>query len=165
MLFRSKVGLYSELVLGAPRAGMYSIDVRMTPEERLRFRASLKAFYAAFVERVAAGRKRSIESVDAVARGRVWTGRRAVEIGLADRVGTVADGIQRASQLAGLTSPAVLDVRVGLPTPRWLRLARAFAEDAVPELKLLPTLPPAARALAQSQGRPLLLWPWDVDAH
>lgn len=160
----ARLGVHTELVLGAPGASTFSADTPFTPEQRARFKLGLQRFYKAFVERVAAGRRRPFETIEPLARGRVWTGRRAVEIGLADRVGTLEDAIGRAAQLAGVTSPAVVDVRVGIPTPRWVRLARAFTEDVAPELKLLPKLPPVARLLAEHPGAALLVLPYDVDA-
>jgi protease-4 len=159
----ARLGVHSELVLGAPEASTFSSETAFTPVQRTRFRAGLERFYKAFVERVAAGRRRPYEVVEPLARGRVWTGSRAVEIGLVDRLGTVDDAIARASHLAGVESPAVIEVSLGLPIPRWLRLARAFTESVAPELKLLPRLPPVARLLAENPGVPLLLWPWELE--
>ena len=42
---------------------------------------------------VAAGREMSVERVDEIAQGRVWTGSEAVRIGLADEIGTIEDAI------------------------------------------------------------------------
>ena len=64
----------------------------------------MQRFYKAFVERVAAGRKRPFDVIEPLARGRVWTGRRAVENGLADRLGTLDDAIGR---LRGLDRKAL----------------------------------------------------------
>ncbi|MFN7143979.1 MAG: S49 family peptidase, partial [Myxococcota bacterium] len=85
----ARLGVHTELILGAPGASTFSADTPFTPEQRARFKLGLQRFYKAFVERVAAGRRRPFETIEPLARGRVWTGRRAVEIGLADRVGTL----------------------------------------------------------------------------
>lgn len=159
----SRLGVHTELVLGAPGASTFSAETPFDPVQRERFRAGLLRFYRAFVDRVAAGRRRPFDVIEPLARGRVWTGRRAVELGLADRIGTVDDGIARAALLAGVTSPAVREVRLGIPAPRWKRLARAVTEGIAPELRLLPRLPESARLLAEHPGVPLLLWPWDVE--
>ena len=159
----ARLGVHTELILGAPEASTFSSETPFTPLQRARFRASLERFYKAFVERVAAGRRRPYEAVEPLARGRVWTGTRAVEIGLADRRGTVDDGIARAAQLAGVHGPAVVEFSMGSPVPRWLRVVRAFTESIAPELRLLPRLPPVARLLAESPGVPLLLWPWEIE--
>ncbi|MES2640601.1 MAG: S49 family peptidase [Myxococcota bacterium] len=159
----SRLGVHTELILGAPGASTFSAETPFDPVQRERFRAGLLRFYRAFVDRVAAGRRRPYDVIEPLARGRVWTGRRAVELGLADRIGTVDDGIARAASLAGVTTPAIREVRLGLPTPRWMRIARAFTEELAPELRLLPRIPDTARLLAEHPGVPLVLWPWDVE--
>lgn len=158
-----RLGVHTELVLGAPGASTFSSETPFDPVQRARFRAGLQRFYRTFVERVAAGRRRPYDAVEPLARGRVWTGRRAVELGLADRIGTVDDGIARAAHLAGVTSPATVDLRLGIPSPRWIRIARAFADNVAPELRLLPRLPDTARILAEHPGVPLVLLPWDIE--
>jgi protease-4 len=159
----AQVGVHTELVLGAPGASTLSAETPFDPEQRARFRRGLQRFYTAFVERVSAGRRQPYAALEPLARGRVWTGRRAVELGLADRLGGVDEAVARAAQLAGVQTPAVIDVRIGIPVPRWMRIARALVEEAVPALRLLPALPPAARLLADRPGTALLLWPWELD--
>jgi protease-4 len=58
--------------------------------------AQLKAFYDQFVEKVARARRMTPQAVDAVAQGRVWTGKQAKAIGLVDVLG----GLDRAVALA-----------------------------------------------------------------
>ena len=57
---------------------------------------------ADFVERVAEGRNLTTEAVDAVARGRIWTGADALERGLVDELGGLRTAVRRAKVLAGL---------------------------------------------------------------
>ena len=45
--------------------------------------------YGRFVANVAEGRDMTVEAVDAIAQGRVWTGAEALEIGLVDEIGTL----------------------------------------------------------------------------
>ena len=56
----------------------------------------MQATYDAFVEKAAAGRNTTPERIDAIAQGRVWTGRQAKQIGLVDELG----GLQRALAIA-----------------------------------------------------------------
>ena len=56
----------------------------------------MQATYELFLSRVAEGRKSTREKIDAVAQGRVWTGRQALERGLVDELG----GLDRAIRLA-----------------------------------------------------------------
>lgn len=159
----ARAGVHTELVLGSPTASTLSAETPFDPEQRARFRASLHRFYEAFVARVAAGRRKPVEAIEPLARGRVWTGRRAAEHGLVDRLGTLEDAVARAAHLAGISAPQVVDVRMGIRTPRWLKVARALTEDVAPELKLLPRLPPVARALVEEPGAVLMVWPWEVE--
>ena len=59
--------------------------------------------YDNFLGVVADGRKMSKESVHAIAQGRVWTGTKAKEIGLVDKMGGLEDAIACASRMAGIT--------------------------------------------------------------
>ena len=63
---------------------------------------SVTKIYDSFIGRVADGRGMSIEAVDAVARGRVWTGQDAMEKGLVDGIGNLQDAIEMAAGMANL---------------------------------------------------------------
>ena len=61
--------------------------------------------YALFLKRVAdgrsaAGRRMSINEVDNIGQGRVWTGRKALQIGLVDQLGSLNEAITYAAKLA-----------------------------------------------------------------
>ena len=66
---------------------MFSEYRPWTDDERDRIRTLMVSFYRDFVGKVAQGRKKSYEDVDAVAQGRVWTGSDALQHGLVDRLG------------------------------------------------------------------------------
>jgi protease-4 len=77
----------------------------------------LDQVYADFTSRVAAGRALSPEAVEAVARGRVWTGTQALAHGLVDRLGGLEVAVGRARVAAGLAEDARVRVEV-VPKPR-----------------------------------------------
>ena len=81
-----RLGLTTGTVQQGDRALMYSARRRFGDEERERLAATIDAVYADFVAKVAAGRGRSTEDIEAVARGRVWSGRD----GAGDRAGRPA---------------------------------------------------------------------------
>lgn len=58
--------------------------------------------YREFLERVAESRGMTTEEVDRVARGRVWSGQDAFDLGLVDKLGTLEDALSAAAGLAGL---------------------------------------------------------------
>jgi protease-4 len=72
----------------------------------------LRTTYELFLKRVADGRHQTPDKIDAVAQGRVWTGRRARELGLVDELGGLDAAIKIAAQQAKLdtTRPVTLDV-------------------------------------------------------
>lgn len=83
-------------------AGMRSWWKAYTVEERAAVFQDLQDSYSIFVGRVARARNMSLARVDDVARGRIWSGVRAVEVGLADAYGDLRSAIGRARTIAGL---------------------------------------------------------------
>ncbi|WP_102141800.1 signal peptide peptidase SppA [Mycobacterium hubeiense] len=107
---KGRIGVGSDSVRTNPNADAWSINQPFTDEQKAHVEAEADMFYTDFVERVAKGRKLSVEAVDAVARGRVWTGADAKERGLVDELGGLRTAIDRAKVLAGLDPDA--DVRL-----------------------------------------------------
>ena len=64
--------------------------------------------YATFLGRVAKGRKMSVEDVDSIGMGRVWTGKDALEIGLVNQLGNLQDAIKLAATMSGLSEYEVV---------------------------------------------------------
>lgn len=98
----SKLGVASEAVRSSPRADAESLFRSFTEDERLILTEKVKQFYDLFVARVAEGRKMKAEEVDAVARGRVWTGRQAKDRKLVNRIGGLREALEEARYLADL---------------------------------------------------------------
>jgi len=91
-----KLGMNVEAISRGRNAEMNSPVRPFNEAERRKLEEQLQAFYDQFVEKVAASRKMKPEAVDAIARGRVWTGRQAKGLGLVDALG----GLDRAIALA-----------------------------------------------------------------
>jgi protease-4 len=98
---KDRLGVGSDSVRTNENADAWSINQPFTDEQRAHVEAEADLFYTDFIERVAQGRKLSVEAVDAVARGRVWTGADALERGLVDELGGLRTAINRAKVLAG----------------------------------------------------------------
>ena len=98
---KDRLGVGSDSVRTNENADAWSINKPFTDEQHARVEAEADLFYTDFIERVAQGRKLSVEAVDAVARGRVWTGADALERGLVDELGGLRTAISRAKVLAG----------------------------------------------------------------
>ncbi|BAX91096.1 signal peptide peptidase SppA [Mycobacterium shigaense] len=107
---KERLGVASDAVRTNANADAWSMDTPFTPEQRAHCEAETDLFYADFVERVAQGRNLTTEAVEAVARGRIWTGADALERGLVDELGGLRAAVRRAKVLAGLDEDA--DVRI-----------------------------------------------------
>jgi len=70
------------------------------------YQAVIEQGYREFLQRVADSRGMSIDEVDAVAQGRIWTGSQALERNLVDSLGTFEQAVARAAELAGLEEGA-----------------------------------------------------------
>ena len=96
-----------------------------TQREMARMNAEIDAVYADFVAKVAAGRGRTVAEIEPIARGRVWTGRDAYEIGLVDDLGGLRDAARIARRLAGLSDDAPVLPALHLPLPARLGQPRS----------------------------------------
>ena len=67
----------------------------------------MDAFYDKFIGHVADGRGMTVEAVNAVGQGRVWTGTQALENGLVDALGGIDVALEKAASLAELASYSV----------------------------------------------------------
>lgn len=111
----AKFGVSVDTIEYGKRSGMYSWFKPYSEEERAATQAGVDASYAAFLSRVARARKMTLEEVDALARGRVWSGVRAQELGLVDAYGGLREAVIKARALAGM-SPGEGEVR-HVPAP------------------------------------------------
>ncbi len=117
-----RVGLTTGTVSRGERALMYSVRRGFTDGERERLGASLDAIYDDFVAKVAQGRRRPVAEIAEIARGRVWTGSDARDVGLVDELGGLRDAVRIARSRAGLPDDA--PVRPALHVPLAARLGR-----------------------------------------
>ena len=81
----------------------------LSEEEKEVFQVSVKNTYNDFINHVSDARNMTIEEVDQIGQGRVWTGLRGIEIGLVDSIGGLKDAIQIAAQLAELEEFSIVE--------------------------------------------------------
>jgi protease-4 len=82
-----KLGVSVDGVTTSDNAGMWSMTAPFTSTQRERVNALLDNTYHAFVANVSAARKIPMEKMPDLAKGRVWTGAQAVQVGLVDELG------------------------------------------------------------------------------
>ncbi len=99
-----KAGITSETFKRGEHADMLAWTRHYTPEERAMLDKSLQYLYGEFVRGVAAGRHLSEARVREIGQGRVYFGERAMELGLVDGIGTLADAERVAAARAGIAA-------------------------------------------------------------
>lgn len=139
-----KLGVTTDAAQRGANAGMFSAAADFTPQQRARLAAELDGTYAGFKQHVAAGRHLSADAVEAVAKGRVWSGAEAKQKGLVDALGGYETAFRLAREAAKLADDAPIDIVV-YPRERGLvatLLARLRGDDEEPATSA------AARGLA-----------------
>ena len=99
-----RIGISTELSGRGRMANMFASSKPMDPVEWANFDALANDVYDRFIATVAEGRDMSIEEVEAVASGRVWSGEDALEHGLIDQLGGFEEALALAAEKAGLES-------------------------------------------------------------
>ncbi len=121
---KDKLGVTFDGVKNAPYADFPTATRPLTAEEGRRMQASIDTIYMLFKGHVARGRRMSLEMVDSIAQGRVWTGTDALRLGLVDGLGDLNRAIESAAMKAKLRSYKV--VTYPEPTDKLSSLMRRF---------------------------------------
>ena len=124
-----KLRVGREVISRGKAAGLYSDTAPFSQDQRAKIQADIGASYARFRSHVAKGRGMEDDEVEAVARGRVWTGEQALEHGLVDALGDLQRAAEQARELAGVP-PNRHAPLVNLPAPKQPQLPLASAEAA-----------------------------------
>lgn len=103
-LVSDKLGVNFDDVRTHPMAVGLSPMVDLNEQEKNLLQESTEEVYETFLKRVADGRGMTRDEVHEVAQGRVWTGNKALELGLVDVIGGIDDAIKIASDMADLES-------------------------------------------------------------
>ncbi|WP_212905628.1 signal peptide peptidase SppA [Capnocytophaga stomatis] len=99
-----KWGINAEQVTTHSNSLEYSLFEKPTESFIKEAKESVENIYDVFLNRVAKGRNMSVEQVNEIAQGRVWSGREALQIGLVDEIGTLNDVLSFVSKENGLES-------------------------------------------------------------
>ena len=102
----AELGVYADGVSTTPLSRADSFSGMNEPMARV-FQASVEDGYRRFLRLVSNGRDMTLEEVDAVGQGQVWSGTQALEFGLVDNLGDLDDAVESAARLAGLTDYGV----------------------------------------------------------
>jgi len=165
-----KLGARIEGVSNGRLADMGSPVRPFNEAERAKLTEQLQAYYDQFVERVAEARRSTPEQIDAIAQGRVWTGRQAKELGLVDELGGLDRAVALAKQRAKIPAASEVELVVYPPRKSFYELVSApFGEESairpwIAGLLLSPEERAAVALAAQMRrfrrGEPLALMPY-----
>ncbi|QXU42781.1 signal peptide peptidase SppA [Pedobacter sp. D749] len=108
-LMTNKLGITFDGVKTGKYADIMATNRPMTAGERFIIQNELNRIYSGFVSRVADGRKKSKAYIDSIGGGHVWIGTDAVQIGLADRIGSFNDAIKAAAKKAKIKNYKVVE--------------------------------------------------------
>lgn len=101
-LLNNTIGVNYDTVKTGKLAKRFSPYYTFSEKEREIMQAQVEETYVDFLQKVAEGRGKSAEEIHEIAQGRVWTGSKAVEIGLVDRLNDFEGAIQAAAHLANI---------------------------------------------------------------
>jgi protease-4 len=127
-----KIGAGTSAVQVGDSAGLFSAFEDFTPDGYRRFEAFLDDVYAGFKDRVAEGRKLDPAAVEALAKGRIWSGEDAKSRGLVDALGGYATALALAKSQAGIAADSEVYVEL-FPPPRDAAsqlIARVLGDDS-----------------------------------
>ncbi len=141
----NRVGITFDGVKTAPKADMLFPSRPKTIAEMDRIASLSEEIYEDFINRVAVGRGMDVDAVREIAGGRIWSGLRAVDIGLVDELGGLEEAIEKAANLADLEK----DYRIE-EYPRYKSLEESLAELFDPQKgKRFANLDPINRQLEE----------------
>ncbi|AXK73389.1 signal peptide peptidase SppA [Lysobacter sp. TY2-98] len=114
-----KIGVHTDGVGTSPYAGAFDLTRPLDPQVGTVIQTVIEKGYRDFTGRVAKARGRTVEQIDAIAQGRVWSGAQGKERGIVDAMGGLQDALDDAAARAKLGKRGEYDVRYieKIPTP------------------------------------------------
>jgi protease IV len=149
-----KIGVSTDAAQFGANAAMFSATSQFSPFARSRLEAFLDATYQGFKDHVAAGRHMSPDAVEAVAKGRVWSGEEAKARGLVDALGGYETALRLAKEAAHIPAGEPIQLTVfpreeGLAELLFDRLTGKESDSSNPGVSTLGRAIEAAQPLLQ----------------
>jgi len=124
----SRLGVHTDGVGTTDIAG-FGVTRPLTDGMSEIIQLNIERGYRDFISLVANNRDMSLEEVDAIAQGRVWSGVKAKELGLVDELGDLEDAVGEAAKIAGLEQYDTLLIEKEL-SPKEIFLRNLFGNTA-----------------------------------
>ncbi len=145
-LVTDKLGVTFTTVESNPNAAGISVMEPMSPGQHAAMQKGVERIYELFTGRVAAGRHMDIDSVKAIAEGRVWVGADAIRLGLIDRIGSLHTAVEAMADKLDMSTSDV----VAYPKAEdklWMTILRNSGEFSDMKLGEMPYDAETARML------------------
>ncbi len=126
-MLNNKLGLTFDGVKTAENADLFDLTRPLTEQQRDIIQGSVVETYQDFIGKVSEGRGLSVQKVDSIGQGRVWSGEDALEIGLIDEFGGLQKAVKKAAELAELEDYKTVDF------PKKKELQEAILEQLMGE--------------------------------
>ena len=153
------LGLHSDGVGTTALSGSFNNFAEINPAFRRTLNHSVSHVYQKFLSLVSVGRGMTVEEVDAVARGRIWTGAMALEYGLVDAIGDLDDAIESAADLADVTDYRVVYLEKELsPREQFIKELLERGASMLPPLasEWVVVVPPEVKSLTRMAKEPAI---------
>ncbi len=159
-----KLGVRFDTVRTGPYSADFTLMFSWSEREHTYMQSRTDAYYEMFLQKVADGRDMTRDAVHEVAQGRIWSGQRATELGLVDRLGTLQDAIQSAATLAGLEQYRIREYPV-LQNPLQKMLTDLLEDQKLDvNVKIGAPVPEVMRIIEQVRsGEPMARLPYGID--
>ncbi|MCS6972662.1 MAG: S49 family peptidase, partial [Leptospiraceae bacterium] len=138
--FLARLGIHVDRAPLAGEPPLFSAFADFSPGQKSALRKNMQAIYQLFLEDVATGRNLKPEKLQQLAKGRVYSGGEAVELGLADKAGGLVDALKHLRQKLGLAESALIELAV-MPVVR----ESLFSPTGLPGMAQLAALAKFAR--------------------
>lgn len=125
-LLEDKLGITTDVVKTGLLSDVFTVSRPFTEYEKSLFQSSAEETYRTFLTKAAHGRDMTVDQIDAIASGRIWSGSQAKENGLVDALGGLDEAISMAANAAGIEEG---DYRL-----RYYPQQKTFLEELLSEL-------------------------------
>jgi len=135
-MMNEKIGIHFDTVSTNEMGAAFTPFFPSTPKEQTILQEQADQIYEIFLDRVAQARHMTLDEVNEIAQGRVWTGEQALKINLVDELGGLEQTIKKAAQLAGISEYRTVDYPQ-LKDPLIKMIENIFGDEFTAKMQML----------------------------
>lgn len=150
-LLEDKLSVNQAVVTTNANANFISLTEPMNAQQTLHMQKMINRGYEVFTSRCAEGREMPVDSIKAIAEGRVWDGRTALSLGLVDRMGNLEDAIADMAQELNFTSKYTVTAYPKLKRDIWEQLEELQSTGLIRQYLLETSTDPTALLIREAE--------------